>query len=70
MNKSYVWILAAILAGVGTLLFLYKWLVLGFPLREQQEIPAWTVETTIRFDSGPAIPAASTSCAQPLRRKS
>lgn len=53
MNKSYVWILAAILAGVGTLLFLYKWLVLGFPLREQQEIPAWTVETTIRFDSGP-----------------
>ncbi len=53
MTKSYVWVLAAILTAVGTLMFLYKWLVLGFPVYERQEIPAWTVETTIRFDSGP-----------------
>ena len=53
MTKSYVWVLAAILTGVGTLMFLYKWLVLGFPVYERQEIPAWTVETTVRFDSGP-----------------
>jgi hypothetical protein len=53
MTKNTVWVLAAILTVVGTLMFLYKWLVLGFPLYEKQKIPAWTVETTIRFDSGP-----------------
>lgn len=53
MTKSYVWVLAAILTAIGVLLFLYKWQVLGFPLFEKQQTPAWTVETAIRFDSGP-----------------
>jgi hypothetical protein len=53
MTKNYVWILSAILVAIGTSMFLYKWLVLGFPLYQKQETPAWTVETSIRFDSGP-----------------
>jgi hypothetical protein len=53
MTKNAVWVLAAILAAVGVSLFLYKWLVLGFPLFEKQQTPAWTIETSIRFDSGP-----------------
>ncbi|MDH4314972.1 MAG: inactive transglutaminase family protein [Gammaproteobacteria bacterium] len=53
MTKNTVWILAAILVAIGMLTFLYKWLVLGFPLYAKQETPAWTIETAIRFDSGP-----------------
>ncbi|MGH8222358.1 MAG: UUP1 family membrane protein, partial [Woeseiaceae bacterium] len=53
MTKRYVWVLAALLAATSLLMFLYKWQVLGFPLTERQETPAWTVETAIRFDSGP-----------------
>jgi hypothetical protein len=38
---------------VGLAMFIYKWQVLGLPLDASQETPTWTVETTIRFDSGP-----------------
>ena len=34
-------------------LFTYKWRVLGFPLVDNQETPVWTIESAIRFDSGP-----------------
>lgn len=34
-------------------MFTYKWQVLGLPLDDEQETPTWTVETTIRFESGP-----------------
>jgi hypothetical protein len=53
MTNRYVLVLAGILTLVGLVTFLYKWQVLGFPLSERQETPTWTVETTIRFESGP-----------------
>jgi len=53
MKQRYVYVLAALLTVVGLSVFLYKWQVLGFPLGEDQERPVWTIESAIRFDSGP-----------------
>ncbi|HLT90525.1 MAG TPA: UUP1 family membrane protein [Woeseiaceae bacterium] len=53
MRNRYVLVLAATLTVLGVAMFTYKWRVLGFPLTDQQVTPTWTVETTIRFDSGP-----------------
>lgn len=53
MKQRYVFVLAALLAGVGLAVFLYKWQVLGFPVSEDQETPVWTIESAVRFDSGP-----------------
>jgi len=53
MTRRYVYILALLLAAIGLTIFGYKWRVLGFPLQEGQEMPAWIVETAIGFDSGP-----------------
>jgi hypothetical protein len=46
-------VLAGILTLIGLAMFTYKWQVLGLPLDDEQETPTWTVETTIRFESGP-----------------
>jgi hypothetical protein len=48
-----VLVLAGILTLIGLAVFTYKWQVLGLPLDDEQETPTWTVETTIRFESGP-----------------
>ncbi len=53
MTNRYVLILAAILTVIGLATFVYKWQVLGFPLSADQATPTWTVEATIRFESGP-----------------
>lgn len=53
MTNRYVLVLAAILTVIGLAAFVYKWQVLGLPLSARQETPTWTVETTIRFESGP-----------------
>ena len=53
MKHPYVYGLAAILTVIGLSLFMYKWQVLGFPVSQDQEVPVWTVEAAIRFDSGP-----------------
>lgn len=53
MTNRYVLVLAGILTAIGLAAFIYKWQVLGLPLSAGQETPAWTVETTIRFESGP-----------------
>jgi hypothetical protein len=53
VTTRYVLVLAGILTVVGLATFIYKWQVLGLPLDGSQETPTWTVETTIRFDSGP-----------------
>ena len=53
MNQRYVYILAAILAIVGVLVFAYKWLALGFPLTANRETPVWTIESSVTFDAGP-----------------
>jgi hypothetical protein len=53
MNQRYVYALAALLTVIGLAVFSYKWQVLGFPLRADQEKPVWTIESAIQFDSGP-----------------
>lgn len=53
MTTRYVFVLAGILTLIGLATFVYKWQVLGFPISDNQETPTWTVETTIRFESGP-----------------
>lgn len=53
MKQRYVFVLAALLVAVGLTVFLYKWQVLGFPVSENQETPVWTIESAVRFDSGP-----------------
>jgi hypothetical protein len=53
MTRRYVYIIAAILSGISLATFFYKWQVLGFPLTGKQQLPVWTIETSIRFDAGP-----------------
>jgi len=53
MKQRYVYVLAAFLTVVGLSVFFYKWQVLGFPLSENQETPVWTIESSVKFDSGP-----------------
>jgi len=53
MKQRYVYALAAMLAVIGLAVFIYKWQVLGFPLTENLEKPVWTIESAIKFDSGP-----------------
>ncbi|MDZ7770256.1 MAG: inactive transglutaminase family protein [Woeseiaceae bacterium] len=53
MTRRYVIILAVVLTVAGGSMFLYKWQSLGFPLTDSQQTPTWTVETSIRFNSGP-----------------
>jgi hypothetical protein len=48
-----VFIIAALLAVVGTSVFLYKWRVLGFPLQPDTQTQVWTVEVTVNFEAGP-----------------
>ncbi len=53
MTRQYVYLLSALFAGIGLMTFVYKWQALGFPLSDNQQSPAWTIETSVRFDSGP-----------------
>ena len=53
MTLRYVYALAALLTAIGLSMFVYKWQVLGFPVTDNQKTPIWTIETSIRFDSGP-----------------
>ncbi len=53
MKNRYVYALAIVLTLVGLTVFGYKWRALGFPITENQEATVWTIESTIRFDSGP-----------------
>ena len=59
MTGRYVVVLAALLTAIGLAVFAYKWQVLGFPIKAGQDTPAWTVETSIRFESGPGSIKAS-----------
>ena len=53
MKQQYVYGLAALLAIVGLSVFGYKWQVLDFPIRKNQQTSVWTIESSISFDSGP-----------------
>ncbi len=49
MNKTHLYVLAFILAAVGLGLFLYKALVLNFPLSPGAESYTWNVEAKVTF---------------------
>ncbi len=53
MTERYVYIIAAVLTGIGLATFWYKWQVLGFPVTGNRQQEVWTIETSIRFDAGP-----------------
>ena len=53
MTERYVYIIAAVLTGIGLATFWYKWQVLGFPVTGNRQQEIWTIETSIRFDAGP-----------------
>lgn len=59
MTMRYVYVLAAVLTTVALAVFVYKWQALGFPLSPDEKRPAWTIETSMRFDAGPGSIQAS-----------
>jgi hypothetical protein len=56
MKRAHIYILAGLLAGLACGVFLYKVLVLGFPLRAEEHADVWRVEVQVRFvaEGGPA----------------
>lgn len=52
MTERYVYVIAAVLAGIGLSIAWYKWHALGFPLTPDSQQAVWTIETSIRFDPG------------------
>lgn len=50
MNPRQVYIVAGLLATIGLGLFLYKYLVLGFPLTPTTRSEVWNVEARLAFD--------------------
>ena len=49
MNKRHIYLLALTLTVIGLSVFLYKALVLHFPLRPEAESFLWNVEAKITF---------------------
>lgn len=52
MNKRFVVLLAAGLAGLGLGVFFYKVVGLGFPVTRDANVDVWTVEARISFQGG------------------
>ena len=53
MSLRYVQALAILLSALGLSMFAYKVSVLELPLRADASRPAWTIESSVRFDAGP-----------------
>jgi hypothetical protein len=53
VKQPRVWVLAALLAGAGAALFIYKVRVLGFPVAADATTQVWTVEASVNFRGGP-----------------
>jgi len=49
-SNRHLYILTLSLACIGIAIFLYKFLVLGFPLTPDREVDAWDVEVRVRFE--------------------
>jgi hypothetical protein len=52
LNKTHLYVLAFCLAAVGLALFLYKVLVLSFPLTPKAESSIWKIEAKATFTAG------------------
>jgi hypothetical protein len=51
MNNRHLYLLSAALTAAGLLVFLYKVISLGFPLRPDVSAKAWEIEVKISFES-------------------
>ena len=49
MKNTHAYILATVLAAVGTAIFLYKWAGLGLPLTPNESTQTWQIESRISF---------------------
>lgn len=49
MKKTHLYLLAFLLAAVGTAAILYKWQVLNFPLQPNREVEVWTLQSRIEY---------------------
>ena len=56
MSRRHLYVLSALLAGLGLAVFLYKVLVLNFPLQPEEKMQTWRVEVRVQFEAkgGPA----------------
>ncbi|MBA3564194.1 MAG: inactive transglutaminase family protein [Gammaproteobacteria bacterium] len=53
MNRRHLYGLVLALIAIAAGMFLYKWQVLGFPLRPGADTNAWTIEASVSFRAGP-----------------
>lgn len=51
MRRAHLCILAGLLTAVALALFLYKFLVFGFPLKPEERTDIWRVEVQLQFDA-------------------
>jgi hypothetical protein len=49
MKNTHAYILATVLAVIGTAIFVYKWAGLGLPLTPDQSTETWQIESRISF---------------------
>ena len=56
MSRRHLYVLSGLLAALGIAVFLYKVLVLGFPLQPKEKTLTWRVELRMQFEAsgGPA----------------
>ena len=60
MRLRHLLVLVLLLTFAGGALFIYKWQVLGFPLKMDQDTEVWTVEARAGFNRVPLGPAKVT----------
>ncbi len=49
MKKTHLYLLAAVIAALGTAAILYKWKVLNFPLQPSAEVEVWTLQARVEY---------------------
>ena len=56
MRQLHLYALSGVLAAIGCGFFLYKLLILGFPMRPEARTDVWRVEVQLQFEAqgGPA----------------
>ncbi len=52
MNKKHLYLLAGTLTAIGLLLFIYKLLVLDFPLVPEAKTHVWNIEAHLTYEAG------------------
>ncbi len=52
MNKRHLYLFAGSLAAIGSILFLYKLVVMDFPLAPEEKSYIWNIEAHLTFEAG------------------